>query len=117
MASKLSSNLHHLDFRCQLNTLSYDIINMQMSFSVAKIWGSKSKNQIFYDIFFNTDISITNQDIAMKFFMAIFHINCEGSVSQIFHLGPSFILCYLENYVLKISKKLPDFCYKIKTKP
>ena len=63
---------------------------MHMSFFVAEIWGSKSKNLIFYDIFFNTDISITNQDIAMKFCIAILHINCEGSVSQIFDLGPSF---------------------------
>ena len=62
---------------------------MHMSFSVAEIRGSKSKNLNFYDIFFNTDISITNKDIAMKFCMAILHINCEGSVSQIFYLGPS----------------------------
>ena len=33
---------------------------------------------------------MTTRDIAMKFCMAILHINCEGSVSQIFHLGPSF---------------------------
>ena len=75
-----------LDFRCQLNTLSYDIINMHMSFSVTEIWGSKSKNLFFYDIFLNTDISITNQDIAMKFCMIILHINCEGSMSQIFFI-------------------------------
>ena len=33
---------------------------------------------------------MTTQDIAMKFFMATLHVNCEGSVSQIFYLGPSF---------------------------
>ena len=43
------------------------MINMHTSFSVAEIWGSKSKNLIFYEISLNTDISITNQDIAMKF--------------------------------------------------
>ena len=78
------------DFRYQLNTLSYDIINMHMSFSVAETWGSKSKHFMFYDMFFNTDISITNQDIAMKFCMIILHINCEGSVSHFFFLVPSF---------------------------
>ena len=61
-----------------------------MSFSIAEIWGSKSKNLILYDMFLNTDISITNQDIAMKFCMTILHINCEGSLSQIVDLGPSY---------------------------
>ena len=41
---------------------------MQMSFSVAEIGGTKRKILIFYVIFFNTDISITTQDIAMIFF-------------------------------------------------
>ena len=63
---------------------------MQMSFSVADIGCSKSKNLIFYVIFLNTDISITTQDIATKICMTILRINCEGSVSQIFNLGPSF---------------------------
>ena len=63
---------------------------MQMSFSVAKKGGSKSKNLIFYVIILNTDISITTQDIATRFGMTIFHIKYKGSVSQIFNLGPSF---------------------------
>ena len=63
---------------------------MPISFSVTKIGVSKSKNLIFYVIFFNTDISVTTQDIAMKFCMTILHIHSEGSVSQIFYLGPSF---------------------------
>ena len=82
--------LFYYDFRSQLNTLLNYIINTKISFSVAEIGESKSKNLIFCEIFFNTDISMTTQDIAMKFCMANFHINCEGSVSQISHLGPSF---------------------------
>ena len=63
-------------------------MNMQMSFSIAEIGGSESKNLIFYVIFFNTDISITTQDIATK--MTILHVNCEGSLCKIFNVGPSF---------------------------
>ena len=63
---------------------------MPVSFSVTKIEVSKSKNLIFYVFFFNTNISVTTQDIAMKFCMTILHIHSEGSVSEIFYLGPSF---------------------------
>ena len=69
------------------------MINMQISFSVAKIGISKYKNLIFYVIFLNTDISVTTQDIAMTFCMTILHIHIEGSVSQIFYLGPRF--CFM----------------------
>ena len=69
------------------------MINIQISFSVAKIGVSKCKNLIFFYYFVNTDISVTTQDIAMKFCMTILHIHIEGSVSQIFYLGPSF--CFM----------------------
>ena len=69
-------------------------MNMQMSFSVAETVGSKSKNRIFYVIFFNTDIS--TQDIATK--MTILHVYCEGSLCEIFNQGPS-------SYVM-LSRKL-----------
>ena len=78
---------------------------MQMSFSVAEIGCSKSKNLFFYVIFFNTDISITTQDIATKICMTILHINCEGSVSQIFNLGPSFyFMLFRKSYFENIQK-------------
>ena len=64
------------------------MINMQIVFSFAEIWGSKSKNRIFYVIFLNKDISVTTLDIAMNFFMTVLHFHSEGSVSQIFYLGP-----------------------------
>ena len=63
---------------------------MKISFSVAEIGGSKFKNLIFYVILLNTDISITTEDIATKFCMTIFHMNCERRVSQIFNLSPIF---------------------------
>ena len=96
-------------------SLSVDIINMQMSFSVAEIGCSKTKNLILYVIFLNMDISITTQDVDTKICMTFLHINCEESMSQIFNLGPSFYfmlsrkLCF-ENIQLLV------FCYKVKTK-
>ena len=66
------------------------MINMQILFFVAEIGISKNKNLIFHVIFFNKDISVTTLDISMKFSMTALHIHSEGSVSQIFYLGPSF---------------------------
>ena len=66
------------------------MINMQTLIFVAEIWASKSKNLIFHVIFLNKDISVTTLDIALEFSMTAPHIHSEGSVSQIFHLGPSF---------------------------
>ena len=65
-------------------------MNMEIIFSLSEIRGSKSKIWIFYVIFLDKDISITTKDIAMKFCMTILHICFEGSMSQIFYLGPSF---------------------------
>ena len=62
------------------------MINMQILFFVAEIGISKNKNLIFHVIFFNKDISVTTLDITMT----ALHIHSEGSVSQIFYLGPSF---------------------------
>ena len=49
------------------------MINMQILFFIAEIGTSK-----------------TTLDITMKFSMTAPHIHSEGSVSQIFYLGPSF---------------------------
>ena len=54
------------------------MINMQILFSLSEIGGSKSKNQIFYGIFVNNDISVTTLDIAMIFCMPVLHIYSEG---------------------------------------
>ena len=50
----------------------------------------KGKILIFPVIFFNRDISIIVADIILRLCMLVLHIPVEGSVSQIFHLGPSF---------------------------
>ena len=50
----------------------------------------KGKIQIFHVIFSNKDISIIFADIILKFCMLVLYILLEGSVSQIFYLGPSF---------------------------
>ena len=66
------------------------MINMQIFFFVAEIGISKNKNLIFHVIFLNKDISVTTLDITMKISMTALHFHSEGSVSQIFYLGPSF---------------------------
>ena len=66
------------------------MINMQILFFIAEIGTSKNKNLIIHVIFLNKDISVTTLDITMKFCMTAPHIHSEGSVSQIFYLGPSF---------------------------
>ena len=71
------------------------MINMQILFFDAEIGISKNKNLIFHVFFFNKDISVTTLDITMKFSMTALHIHSEGSVSQIFYLGPSFYFMLL----------------------
>ena len=66
------------------------MINMQILFFVADTGTSKNKILIFHAIFFNKDISVTTLDITMKFSMTALHICSEGSLSQIYYLGPSF---------------------------
>ena len=63
---------------------------MQTLIFVAEIGTSKNKNLVFHVIFLNKDISVTTLDIALKFPVTAPHIHSEGSVSQIFYLGPSF---------------------------
>ena len=64
--------------------------NMQILFFVAEIGTIKNENLIFHVTFLNKDISVTTLDITIKFSMTALHIHSEGSVSQIFYLGPSF---------------------------
>ena len=51
---------------------------------------NKSKNVIFDNYFLNVDFSITKAYTAFKFILLSLHIHLEGTVSQIFNLGPSF---------------------------
>ena len=50
----------------------------------------KAKFLIFHVIFLNKDISIIITDIILKLCMSVLHILPEGSMSQIFYLGPRF---------------------------
>ena len=63
---------------------------MKMPFSFTEMGRVKGKIQIFYVIFLNKDIFIIVADIILKFCMLVLHMLPEGSVSQIFYLGPSF---------------------------
>ena len=63
---------------------------IKIHFFFTELGYEKGKILIFHGIFLNNDISITVADIILKFCMLVIHILPEGSVSQIFHLGPSF---------------------------
>ena len=55
-----------------------------------KILDDKSKNVIFDNYFFNVNFSITKAYIDLKFCLPCLHTHLEGTVSQIFYLGPGF---------------------------
>ena len=63
---------------------------IKMSSFFTQIRREKGKIMIFHVIFLNNDISITVLDIVLKLCKLVLHIHPEGSVSQIFYLGPSF---------------------------
>ena len=48
------------------------------------------KNLIFDQHFLNMDISLNNQHKLLKFCLCALHYRIEGTVSQIFDLGPTF---------------------------
>ena len=64
--------------------------NIKISFFFTELERKKDKIQIFHVNFLNKDISIIIADIILKFCMAVLHVLPEGSVSQIFYLGPRF---------------------------
>ena len=48
------------------------------------------KNLNFYQHFFNMDISLYNQDKLLKFCLSVLYYHIEGTMFQIFYLGPTF---------------------------
>ena len=70
--------------------LPNDIRTKKIRFFLTEIEREKEEILIFHVISLNNDISVTVADIILKFCMLVLHILPEGSVSQIFYLGPSF---------------------------
>ena len=64
---------------------------------------NKSKNVIFDNQFLNVYFSITKAYTDIKFRLPSLHIHLEGTLSQIFNLGPSF------HFVTKIGKHSINF--------
>ena len=71
----------------------------------------KDKIQIFHVILLNKDISIfvVVADIILKFCMSVLHILPEGSLSQIFYLGPRFYFMWLTKYYFENIEKVIRF--------
>ena len=90
---------------------------VKISFFFTEMRREKGKILIFHVIFLNKDISIIVADITLKICISVLHTIPEGSLSLIFYLGPRFfILCDLENNVLKISKKLTSIYFPFRLK-
>ena len=68
---------------------------IRMYFLFIKIGREKGKILVFHVIFLNKNISITGLDIVLQFLMPVLHTHPEGSMSQIFYLGPSFYFMHL----------------------
>ena len=60
------------------------------------------------------NISVDNQDKLFTFCLCVLYYHIEGTVSQIFDLGPTFY--FMKSKFLKNDQKLPVFCHKIKTR-
>ena len=57
---------------------------------VTKREGEKLENRLFNFYFMKLDISLNIHFLIIKFLIRIENIKMEGTVSQIFDLGPSF---------------------------
>ena len=66
-------------------------------------YDGKSKNLNFDNYFFNVIFSKTIAYIGFKFCLGILQTHIEGTMSQIFHLGPSFY------FMTKIGKHFTNF--------
>ena len=64
---------------------------------------------ILHNIFLNSDISLNISNTALKFEMYNLCNVLEGSVSQIFHLGPRLFLIKCRKKFMKKSSKVACF--------
>ena len=63
---------------------------MKIPFFFTEMGCEKGNILNFHVIFLNKDISITVADIILKFCVSVLYVHPEGSISQIFYLGPKF---------------------------
>ena len=70
---------------------------------------SECENLIFFIYFVNKDISLNISLICLKFSIHVDEKQLEGSVSQIFHLGPSFYFIKSRKLSLKKWQKVFRF--------
>ena len=76
-----------------------------------------SQKMFFNFYFLNVDISFIIHDTHLKLYICIENIAVEGTVSQIFYIGPGSIsIKSRRKYSKKYIKSCPFFLHKIKTK-
>ena len=63
----------------------------------------KVKDPILHYYFLNKDISVTDKENSLEFSRVVLEVSLEGSMSQIFYLGPSFyfMLCRTKYFINK----------------
>ena len=72
----------------------------------------------FHFYFLNKNISVTNQNELLNFSGILLKVAFEGSVSQIFYLGPSFNFMLCRKKILnKYTKSYTFFHIKSKLSP
>ena len=89
--------------------LSIDIKHVKITRTKTKLTKNECENLKFFIYFLNKDISLNISSICLKFAMHVDGGHLEGSVSQNFHLGPSFYFMHSRKNVLKNYQKLPVF--------
>ena len=74
----------------------------------------KFEKIVFFQIFFNQDISLNISLRHLTFVVLIDNTHMEGILSQIFYLGPSYLFMKSRKNILqKIAKSYPFFQHKM----
>ena len=71
------------------NIFLYHVLLLRLNLGILK--EIKIKNYLFHFYFLIQDYSFTIRNTWVKFYTLVNNINMEGTVSQIFDIGPRFI--------------------------
>ena len=84
--------MYHALIRRQIIKLSNDITKIKMGKSILLKISWEFEKMIFFLYFLASDISLDNLFKSIKFKGDVVEVPIEGTMSQIFYLGPSFYL-------------------------
>ena len=93
--------MYHISLMTLFQGLSIDIKHVKIARTKTKLTKNECENLKFFLYFLNKDISLNISSICLKFSMHVDGGHLEGSVSQNFHLGPSFHFMHSRKKSLK----------------